>query len=76
MTTLPPRMTRPEASAYLLLQHGIRRKVGTLAKLAVLGGGPAFRKIGARTVAYDVSELDRWADDMVSAPRSNTAQTS
>ena len=76
MSQFPARLSRAEASSYLDLQHGIRRKVGTLAKLAVIGGGPAFRNIGGRGVAYDVSELDRWADEMVSAPRSNTAQTS
>lgn len=75
MTALPLRMTRLEASAYLLLQHGIRRKANYLAKLACLGGGPAFRKIGKKIVAYDRAELDRWADEIVSAPRSNTSQT-
>ena len=34
--------------------------VGTLNKLRVWGGGPAYSKLGA-TVVYDVADLDAWA---------------
>ncbi len=40
------RLRRSEAATYLLETHGIRRAVGTLAKLAVVGGGPRFRVAG------------------------------
>ena len=70
----PNRLSRAEAASYLHLQHGIRRKATTLAKLAVVGGGPAFRRIGARHVAYDRSELDRWAEALLSRELRSTAE--
>ncbi len=58
----PPRLSRVDASEYLKQRHGISRTSGTLAKLAVIGGGPKFRRsVGARPVVYDVAELDAWA---------------
>lgn len=75
MTINPrPRLTRAEASAYLLSQHGISRTPGTLAKLAVVGGGPKFRKIGSRHVLYDVADLDAWAKSALSAPVGSTSE--
>lgn len=71
---IPNRLSRTESSTYLLLQHGIRRKASTLAKLASVGGGPAFRKIGARHVAYDKSELDRWAEALLSREMRSTSE--
>ncbi|MER9212379.1 hypothetical protein NKI54_09925 [Mesorhizobium sp. M0663] len=70
---IPPRLTRAEASLYLRERHGISRSNGTLAKLAVIGGGPAFRKAGTRRVVYDVSELDRWANSVTSEPMASTS---
>ena len=48
---------RLAASLHERLQHGIRRTVGTLAKLAVIGGGPRFR-VANRTPLYETDELD------------------
>lgn len=68
------RHTRNDASAYLKERHGISRTAGTLAKLAVIGGGPKFRKIGARQVIYDVVELDAWASSILSEPLCSTSE--
>ncbi|WP_245493357.1 hypothetical protein [Mesorhizobium sp. M4B.F.Ca.ET.013.02.1.1] len=73
ISNIPPRVSRAEASAYLLAKHGISRTPGTLAKLAVIGGGPAFRKAGIRRVLYDVAELDRWAERIISQPMASTS---
>ena len=59
------RLRRFEAATYLLETHGIRRAVGTLAKLAVVGGGPRFRVAG-RTPLYSADDLDAWADSILS----------
>jgi hypothetical protein len=59
--TFPERMRRATASTYLLEVHGISRKPQTLAKLAVVGGGPPFRKAGERCTLYDRAALDEWA---------------
>jgi hypothetical protein len=59
------RLRRSDASTYLLETHGIRRAVGTLAKLAVVGGGPRFRVAG-RTPLYSTEDLDAWADSIIS----------
>lgn len=70
----PPRLTRTGASAYLMERHGISRTPGTLAKLAVIGGGPKFRKIGLRQVLYDVAALDEWALSVLSEPLGSTSE--
>ncbi len=67
------RLRRSEAAAYLLETHGIRRAVGTLAKLAVVGGGPRFRVAG-RTPLYTTDDLDAWAGSILSPLVSNTSE--
>lgn len=74
LTNTPPRLKRADVPAYLLARHGITRTAGTLAKLAVVGGGPAFRKVGTRTVLYDTSDIDTWAVSLLSAPVSSTSE--
>jgi hypothetical protein len=49
MNSLRP-LDRREASEYLFDKHGIRRSPGTLAKLACVGGGPAFRKVNRAVI--------------------------
>jgi hypothetical protein len=66
-------LDRREASQYLLEKFGIRRSPGTLAKLASIGGGPAFRK-AKRAVIYDPSALDEFAAEITSAPMRSTAE--
>ena len=68
----PPRFSRAHASEYLSEQHGVKRTSGTLAKLAVVGGGPKFRKIGKRQVCYDRPDLDDWVLQLIGKPVANT----
>jgi hypothetical protein len=57
-----PRLRRWEAAEYLERVHGITIAVATLAKLASVGGGPAYHKSN-RTPLYPRDELDRWASE-------------
>jgi hypothetical protein len=61
------RLSRAEASDYLLNEHGIRRKPKTLAKDVVYGTGPRYRKNG-RAVVYDVADLDAFVEARLSDP--------
>jgi hypothetical protein len=67
------RLRRSEAATYLLETHGIHRTVGTLAKLAVVGGGPRFRVAG-RTPLYTTDDLDAWAESILSPPVRSTSE--
>jgi hypothetical protein len=64
MTTIetprPPNLRRTEAARYLREEHGVRLAAQTLAKLAVLGGGPPYFKDG-RFPVYPVTGLDKFA---------------
>ena len=66
-------LSRREASNYLYERHGIRRSYATLSKLAVIGGGPCFRKAN-RVPLYDVLDLDEWAKEITSAPVRSTSE--
>jgi hypothetical protein len=66
-------LDRREASEYLLEKHGVRRSANTLAKLACVGGGPAFRKV-KRAVIYDQPALDAYAAAITSAPHRTTSE--
>lgn len=68
----PPRIRRKDVPAYLAEQHGIPIAIGTLNKLATIGGGPAMQYVG-RIPLYHVEELDRWAQAKLSAPVASTA---
>lgn len=72
-TSFPIRMRRSEASRYLLHVHGLSYTPATLAKKATLGGGPKFRKAGARTCLYDRKELDRWANEVLGPELTSTS---
>jgi hypothetical protein len=65
MLDRPRRLKRREASLYLEEEWGITRKETTLAKYAVVGGGPKFEKAG-RTPLYTASNLDDWARSILS----------
>lgn len=54
------KVSRREASDFLLERYGIRARPATLAKYASIGGGPPFRRAG-RFPIYDTADLDRWA---------------
>jgi hypothetical protein len=66
-------LRRTEAVIHLFEKHGIRRTVGTLAKLAVVGGGPRFRVAG-RTPLYSTDDLDTWAESIISPLVSSTSE--
>jgi hypothetical protein len=68
------KFTRVEASAYLRQHHGLRCKPATLAKLATRGGGPQYRKQGARVVIYDSMDLDIWAESKLTTPVTSTSE--
>jgi hypothetical protein len=67
------RYRRKAASAYLLEKHGVSRKPSTLAKLAVVGGGPVMIYDG-NIPLYPEDGLDAYADAVLSAPVTSTSQ--
>lgn len=52
-------LRRNKAAAYLQQRYGAYT-TETLAKLACIGGGPRFQKMGPYPV-YTCEDLDRWA---------------
>jgi hypothetical protein len=67
-------LRRKAASKYLDETHGIQRAPSTLAKLAVLGGGPIFRRAG-RVPLYSTDDLDEWVASLLSGPMRSTSDT-
>jgi hypothetical protein len=65
-------LRRKAASQYLEDKYGIHRAPATLAKLAVIGGGPPFRRDG-RIPLYSTDDLDKWATSRLSAPMRSTS---
>jgi hypothetical protein len=68
-------LRRKAASDYLRETHGLERAPSTLAKLAVIGGGPIFRRAG-RIPLYSSEDLDVWAESLLSAPMRSTSEGS
>lgn len=66
------RMRRSKAGEYLQEKYGFGT-AGTLAKLAVVGGGPRFCKIGKFPV-YTAEDLDAWVQSKISKPVSSTSE--
>jgi hypothetical protein len=66
-------LRRKAASDYLREIHGLERAPSTLAKLAVIGGGPIFRRAG-RIPLYSQEDLDAWANSLLSAPMRSTSE--
>jgi hypothetical protein len=71
--TAPRFLRRKAASEYLHEAHGVERAPGTLAKLAVTGGGPAFRRVG-RVPLYDPVDLDAWIKSKLSPRMRSTSE--
>ena len=65
-------LRRKAASQYLHETHGLERAPSTLAKLAVIGGGPIFRRIN-RVPLYSTDDLDGWVASKLSAPMRSTS---
>jgi hypothetical protein len=57
-----PKYLRRKAAAQYLREHwGLPCSPNTLAKLAVVGGGPTYRRAG-RIPLYSVENLDRYVE--------------
>ena len=68
-------LRRAAAAAYVRQKYGFPCSRQWLAKLAVLGGGPVFRKAG-RFPIYKPTDLDTWAQSRIGPARSSTSDTS
>ena len=66
-------LRRSEAAIYITERYGFPCSRQWLAKLAVIGGGPVFRKAG-RYPVYEPSELDRWAKARIGPPQRSTSE--
>ena len=66
-------LRRVQAANYLRERWNIPHSVGTLAKLAVTGDGPEYRKSG-RTPLYPQDALDSYAQARLSRRVRSTAQ--
>lgn len=73
MNSEKPRLRRAEVPDYMLRKHGIPVARATLAKMATVGGGPAFQHSG-RIPLYHVDDLDDWAAERLSKPVRSTAE--
>ncbi len=67
------RLRRKEASIHLAEAHNLNRAPSTLAKLAVIGGGPPMVYFG-RVPFYPVADLDNWAISQISPLCSSTSE--
>jgi hypothetical protein len=61
-----------DAARYVSETYGFPCSRQWLAKLAVIGGGPLFRKAG-RTPIYAPQDLDAWAKNRIGAPQRSTS---
>jgi hypothetical protein len=67
------RVRRTEAAAHVQQTHGFPCSPKTLAKYAVVGGGPVFRKAG-NVPLYELRDLDAWAESRLSKPVRSTSE--
>jgi hypothetical protein len=65
-------LRRADAAAYVTGQYGFPCSRQWLAKLAVIGGGPVFRKAG-RYPIYQLDDLDRWAQARIGPAQRSTS---
>ena len=66
-------LRRSDAATYITELYGFPCSRQWLAKLAVIGGGPAFRKAG-RYPVYEPGELDRWAGARIGPRQRSTSE--
>ena len=66
-------LRRVEAASYVRNRWGYPLSPNTLAKLAVVGGGPKFLK-ASKFPLYDVAWLDEWVRSKLSLPVSSTSE--
>lgn len=67
-------LRRSEAASYVTARFGFPCSTQWLAKLAVVGGGPTFRKAG-RYPIYQPDDLDRWAQSRIGPAQCSTSDT-
>ena len=65
-------LRRKQAADYISRSWGIPLSPRTLAKLAVVGGGPPFRKAG-RFPMYEPADLDAWVERRLGPKRTSTS---
>ena len=65
-------LRRKAASRYLYDVHGVVRAPSTLAKYAVIGGGPVFRRLG-RDPVYTPLHLDDWVASKLTGEMRSTS---
>jgi hypothetical protein len=65
-------LRRGDAATYIRTTYGFPCSRQWLAKLAVIGGGPVYRKAG-RFPIYSTIDLDEWANGRIGAPRYSTS---
>ena len=66
-------MLRRKAAARHLTERGLQVAAQTLAKYAVVGGGPAYRRFG-RFPLYKVADLNSWAVARLGPRQSSTSE--
>jgi hypothetical protein len=64
-------LRRRQASIYLRETYGLGRSPSTLAKDAVIGSGPVFRRLNGVPL-YSTSDLDEWVASKLSEPMRST----
>lgn len=70
---LERRIRRVAAASYVQNTFGFPCSPKTLAKLAVVGGGPAFRKAG-RIPLYSLHDLNDWGESKIGPRVHSTAE--
>jgi hypothetical protein len=65
-------LRRRDAALYIRSTYGIPCTQRGLAKLAVIGGGPIYRKAG-RFPIYSTADLDEWANSRIGPRRLSTS---
>jgi hypothetical protein len=66
-------LRRAEAAEYVRDRWGYPLAARTLAKMAVTGGGPTFRR-ASRFPLYEVKDLDEWVRAKLTRPVRSTSE--
>jgi len=73
VTCRKPLLRRTQAAQYVVENYGFPLAAKTLAKMAVTGGGPPFRRAG-RFPLYDTDDLDAWAARKIGPLQASSSQ--
>jgi len=68
-------LRRREAAQYVREKWGVPCAHKTLAKLAVVGGGPSFQRWNGRIPLYDTETLDAWVRSKLSRHLTSTSDS-